>query len=90
MKNLFTNLFLSKEVRDALENSRQNITNAFEAKTIIDSIYVTEQLAEMFWKQEDDVATTLKEDFYTELLIGKMLAEKEEREAEEVKVEVTV
>gem|GEM_PF-4544166 len=48
MKNLFTNLFLSKEVRDALENSRQNITNAFEAKTIIDSIYVTEQLAEMF------------------------------------------
>jgi hypothetical protein len=54
-----------------------------EAKTTIDSIYVTEQLAQMFWSNQDTLADTLREDYYTELLVGKMLRSKEEFEAEQ-------
>lgn len=77
MKNPFENLFLSKEVKAALEESRLSIHDALEAKQTIDSIYVTEQLAKMFGKQEENLAETLKEDYYTELLIWRMLGEKE-------------
>jgi len=89
MKNPFKNLLLSKEVRKALAESRESISHAMEAQHTIESIYVTEQLAAMFWKQEEDVAVALKEDYYTELLVGKMLWEKEENEAAE-KQEQTV
>ncbi len=83
MKNIFENLFLSKEVKQALAESKASLDHAMEAKTTIDSIYVTEQLAQMFWSNQDSIAETLKEDYYTELLVGKMLRTKEELAAEE-------
>jgi len=85
MKNPFKNLLLSKEVRKALAQSREAANHAMEAQHTIESIYVTEQLAAMFWKEETDVAEALKEDYYTELLIGKMLWEKEQEEAQSKK-----
>lgn len=83
MKNIFENLFLSKEVKQALAESKAALDHAMEAKTTIDSIYVTEQLAQMFWSNQDTLADTLREDYYTELLVGKMLRSKEELEAEQ-------
>lgn len=80
MKNPFENLFLSKEVRQALAESRESINHAMEAKSTIDSIYVSEKLAAMFGKKDDDIAAALKEDYYTELLIAKMLKEKQEEQ----------
>lgn len=82
MKNPFENLFLSKEVKQAIAESRESINHAMEAKATIDSIYVTEQLSAMFWKKDNEMAEALKEDYYTELLVAKMLKEKEENEAE--------
>lgn len=81
MKNPFENLFLSKEVKEALAQSKASIHDALDAKQTIDSIYVTEQLAKMFGKPDETLAEALKEDYYTELLIGKMLKDKENEAA---------
>jgi len=89
MKNPFANLFLSREVREALEQARASIESAYEAKKTIDSIYVTERLANMFWKKAENVASVLKEDYYTDLLIGKVLKEKEEKAKEEAQEEAS-
>lgn len=80
MKNPFENLFLSKEVRQALAESREAANHALEAKATIESIYVTEKLAQMFGKSEDNLAETLQEDYYTELLIGKTLRDENQLE----------
>ncbi len=85
MKNPIKNLFLSKEVRQALKESNESAMHAMQAREVIESIYVTEKLSEMFGKKPEDIAGALKEDYYTELLVWKMLASKEQQEVEDQK-----
>jgi len=80
MKNIFENLFLSKEVKQAMAQTRASIDNALEATQMIESIYVTKRLSEMFGADQEELATALKEDFYAEMLTGSMLRKQEKEE----------
>jgi len=77
-------LFLSKEVRQAINETRFAVDSAMEATQMIESIYVTKKLTEMFDADSADMAEALNEDYYAELLIGRMIKKQEEEAEEEV------
>jgi len=80
MKNIFENMFLSKEVKQAMMETKYSIDNALAATQMIESIYVSKRLSEMFDSNQDDLAEALKEDYYAEMLTGSMLRKHEETE----------
>jgi len=80
MKNIFENMFLSKEVKQAMMETKYSIDNALAATQMIESIYVSKRLSEMFDSNQDDLAEALKEDYYAEMLTGSMLRKQEETE----------
>lgn len=71
-------MFLSKEVKQAMIETKYSIDNALAATQMIESIYVTKKLSEMFAADQDDLATALKEDYYAEILTAQMLRKQEE------------
>ena len=84
MKNIFENLFLSKEVKQAMMETKLSVEWALEATQMIESLYVSKRLAAMFGDDSAELADVLKEDYYAELLVGRMLREDEQKEGKEL------